>query len=119
MRFTSGLALILHKPDEGIAGLQRAFELAPAEFSVKLRLAEELLKRDRIDAERHNEFALRTPNYVIFTAESGFRHSKRGAVFAANRPSRVLYGTAPGPEAPRPPAPAGDGWHPATGAVGL
>jgi tetratricopeptide (TPR) repeat protein len=44
-----GLALVLHEPDEGIALLERAAKLAPDDLSVRLRLAEEYLKRDRTD----------------------------------------------------------------------
>jgi tetratricopeptide (TPR) repeat protein len=43
------LALILQRPDEGIAALQRAAALAPRSSTVKLRLAEEYLKLDRLD----------------------------------------------------------------------
>ncbi len=44
-----GLALILHHPDEGIAALRRAQELAPGDLGVTLRLAEEYFKLDRIE----------------------------------------------------------------------
>ncbi len=44
-----GLALILVEPDQGIALLERAAQLAPDSLSVRLRLAEEYLKLERID----------------------------------------------------------------------
>src|SRR5262249_53425502 len=44
-----GLALILQKPDEGIVALEHAAQVAPGNSTVKLRLAEEYLKLDRID----------------------------------------------------------------------
>jgi tetratricopeptide (TPR) repeat protein len=44
-----GLALSLEKPEEGIVLLQRAATLQPRPFHVRLRLAEEYLKLDRID----------------------------------------------------------------------
>jgi tetratricopeptide (TPR) repeat protein len=44
-----GLAVILIKPDEGIALLERAVQLRPRNFSLRLRLAEEYLKLDRLD----------------------------------------------------------------------
>jgi tetratricopeptide (TPR) repeat protein len=44
-----GLAVILSQPDEGIALLERAVQLAPASVSTRLRLAEEYWKLERID----------------------------------------------------------------------
>jgi tetratricopeptide (TPR) repeat protein len=44
-----GLALILNKPEEGLALLRRAADLAPDDLTLRLRLAEESLKLDRID----------------------------------------------------------------------
>jgi tetratricopeptide (TPR) repeat protein len=44
-----GLALVLHLPEEGIALLERAADLPPRSFSVRLRLAEQYLKLQRLD----------------------------------------------------------------------
>jgi tetratricopeptide (TPR) repeat protein len=44
-----GLAVILLRPDEGIALMERAVQLAPAGVSTRLRLAEEYWKLERID----------------------------------------------------------------------
>ncbi len=44
-----GLALILQRPEEGVAALRRAAAAAPDNRAVRLRLAEELLKLDRTD----------------------------------------------------------------------
>jgi tetratricopeptide (TPR) repeat protein len=44
-----GLALILQKPEEGLAELQQAARVAPHDAAVRLRLAEESLKLDRLD----------------------------------------------------------------------
>ncbi len=44
-----GLAAILIDPTEGLALLERAARLAPDSLAVRLRLAEESLKRERID----------------------------------------------------------------------
>src|SRR5437588_614175 len=45
----AGLGRVLQQPEEGIAALQRAADLPPRTFSVRLRLAEEYLKLGRID----------------------------------------------------------------------
>jgi tetratricopeptide (TPR) repeat protein len=51
--YLRGMALVQQQPDEGIAALRRAVDLNPFSFTIRLRLAEELLKVDRIDeAER-------------------------------------------------------------------
>ncbi len=44
-----GLAVILHLPGEGIALLERTAAMTPGNFSVRLRLAEEYLKLQRLD----------------------------------------------------------------------
>jgi tetratricopeptide (TPR) repeat protein len=44
-----GLAVILDRPEEGIVVLERAAALPPRASSMKLRLAEEYVKLDRID----------------------------------------------------------------------
>jgi tetratricopeptide (TPR) repeat protein len=44
-----GLALILERPEEGIAALERAVQVAPSASFLRLRLAEQYLKLDRID----------------------------------------------------------------------
>jgi tetratricopeptide (TPR) repeat protein len=49
-----GLALIQQQPDEGVAALERAATLPSGTFSVRLELAEELLKLCRVDeADAH------------------------------------------------------------------
>jgi tetratricopeptide (TPR) repeat protein len=47
--YLRGLALILTQPDAGVALLQRAAELPPRSATMRLRLAEEYLKLDRLD----------------------------------------------------------------------
>lgn len=47
--YFEGLALILVRPEEGIAALERAAAVAPQNLAVRLRLAEEYLKLDRTD----------------------------------------------------------------------
>jgi tetratricopeptide (TPR) repeat protein len=47
--YFGGLALMLEKPAEGIVRLERAVTLAPDDFSLRLRLAEEYMKLQRID----------------------------------------------------------------------
>jgi tetratricopeptide (TPR) repeat protein len=44
-----GLAVILLDPNEGLTHLERAAHLAPSNLSVRLRLAEQYLKLERID----------------------------------------------------------------------
>jgi tetratricopeptide (TPR) repeat protein len=44
-----GLALLRQKPEEGIVLLERAARLAPHQFSLRLRLAEEYARLQRID----------------------------------------------------------------------
>jgi tetratricopeptide (TPR) repeat protein len=47
--YLQGLALILNKPDDGVAALQRAANLSPHSVTERLRLAEEYLKLDRLE----------------------------------------------------------------------
>ena len=47
--YFGGLALMLERPREGIVRLERAAALAPGSFHVRLRLAEQYLKLQRID----------------------------------------------------------------------
>ena len=48
-----GLTLILYKPDEGIRFIEQAVQITPTNLSLRLRLAEEYLKLDRVeDADR-------------------------------------------------------------------
>jgi tetratricopeptide (TPR) repeat protein len=47
--YLRGLALMLTQPEDGIALLRRAAELPPRSPAMRLRLAEECLKLDRID----------------------------------------------------------------------
>jgi len=44
-----GLALILAKPDQGIAALELAVQISPRSTTLRLRLAEEYIKLDRMD----------------------------------------------------------------------
>lgn len=47
--YLRGLALMLTEPDAGIAALRRAAELPPRSPAMRLRLAEECVKLDRLD----------------------------------------------------------------------
>jgi tetratricopeptide (TPR) repeat protein len=47
--YLRGLALILQRPAEGIVALQRAAKIAPGNPTLRLRLAEESLKLDRVE----------------------------------------------------------------------
>jgi tetratricopeptide (TPR) repeat protein len=47
--YFQGLALVLERPEDGIAALERAAAIRPRPLAVRLRLAEQCLKLDRLD----------------------------------------------------------------------
>jgi tetratricopeptide (TPR) repeat protein len=86
--YLRGLALVLQEPDEGIAALKQAAEIPPAQLTIKLRLAEELWKLDRVDeaAAIFDELGRVSPDNPRVLLGQGQIRARRGELQAALEP---------------------------------
>ncbi len=89
-----GLAVILNKPEEGLALLRHAAGLAPDDLTLRLRLAEEALKLDRVDEADalFRELLAEHPNNPRVLLGLGQVLSRRGRWREALAPLRAAAG---------------------------
>jgi tetratricopeptide (TPR) repeat protein len=86
--YLAGLALILQKPEEGLAALKRAAAIPGPNLHIRMRLAEESLKQDRLDEADtlYQGILAETPGFPWALVGQGQILLKRGQYEAATEP---------------------------------